>query len=314
MVWGLTSRPPVSLRAFLRFPVCPPGPSPSSAFLWFPFLRRPPVGPFGRCPGSGSPSVSLRVPFPLSNLHVSAAAGRFRRRWSRAAGTKVTGSAATPRLDRAIRPHYRWAAAGHDGMSPQNRLLRAAASAGHRRARTAQIGGHFRSGPSRSSRWVTGASDSAFLPGGESGPGPGGSACSGHMGVRRGIAPGRPRVPSADRGPGTAPAPAEDSRPGPRARLRHHRAGRELCWLGSGRQGGRAPASRTGRSGNRPCCPSGGVLPHAAWSGGAGDCRGGHVRRDSSTGLIRPTSLPSGSATIAYRAPQNASNGGCRPR
>ncbi len=47
---------------------------------------------------------------------------------------------------------------------------------------------------------------------------------------------------------------------------------------------------------------------------GRGDGCGGHVRRDSSTGLIRPTSLPSGSATIAYRAPQNASNGGCRPR
>ncbi len=30
----------------------------------------------------------------------------------------------------------------------------------------------------------------------------------------------------------------------------------------------------------------------------------GHVRRDSSAGLIRPTSLPSGSATIAYRAPE----------
>jgi len=33
-------------------------------------------------------------------------------------------------------PHYRWAAAGHDAMPLQNRLLRAAASAGHRRART----------------------------------------------------------------------------------------------------------------------------------------------------------------------------------
>ena len=42
-----------------------------------------------------SPPVSLRVPFPLSNLHVSAAARRFCRRWSRAAGTKVTSSAAT---------------------------------------------------------------------------------------------------------------------------------------------------------------------------------------------------------------------------
>jgi hypothetical protein len=84
-----------SLRAFLRFPVCPPGSSPSSAFLWFPFVRRSPVCSFGRCPGSGSPSVSLQVPFPLSTLHVSAAAGRFRRRWSRAAGTKVTSPAAT---------------------------------------------------------------------------------------------------------------------------------------------------------------------------------------------------------------------------
>ncbi len=31
----------------------------------------------------------------------------------------------------------------------------------------------------------------------------------------------------------------------------------------------------------------------------AGDSSGGHVRRDSSIGLISPTSLPSGSATIA---------------
>src|SRR6266704_4144355 len=86
------------VRAFLRFPVCPPGPSPSSAFLWFPSVRRSPVCfpsavarfrfPFGVPPG----------PFPLSNLHGSAAAGRVRRRWSRAAGTKVTSSAATPSL------------------------------------------------------------------------------------------------------------------------------------------------------------------------------------------------------------------------
>ena len=43
---------------------------------------------------------------------------------------------------------------------------------------------------------------------------------------------------------------------------------------------------------------------------GAGDSAAGHVRRDSSTGLIRPTSFPSGSATIASRAPQKASKGG----
>jgi len=95
VVWGLTSRPPVSPRAFLRFPVCPPGSSPSSAVLWFPFARRSPVRSLRPLPGSGSPSVSLRVPFPLSNLHLSAAARRFRRRWSRAAGTNVTSSAAT---------------------------------------------------------------------------------------------------------------------------------------------------------------------------------------------------------------------------
>ena len=119
-------------RAFLRFPVCPPGSSPSSAFLWFPVVRRSPVRSLRPLPGSGSPSVSLRAPFPLSNLHSSAAARRFRRRRSRAAGTKVSSNAA-PSLDRVIRPHSRWAAAGHDGMPPQNRLLRAAASAGHRR-------------------------------------------------------------------------------------------------------------------------------------------------------------------------------------
>ena len=59
------------------------------------------------------------------------------------------------------------------------------------------------------------------------------------------------------------------------------------------------------------CARLNGVAP--AGPQGAGDSSGGHVRRDSSIGLIRPTSFPSGSATIAYRAPQKASNGGCRP-
>ena len=50
------------LRAFLRFPVCPPGSSPSPALLWFPVVRRSPVRllrplpgfrfPFGFPPGS----------------------------------------------------------------------------------------------------------------------------------------------------------------------------------------------------------------------------------------------------------------------
>jgi hypothetical protein len=62
VVWGLTSRPPVPLRAFLRFPVCPPGSSHSPAFPWFPVVRRSPVRllrplpgfrfPFGFPPGS----------------------------------------------------------------------------------------------------------------------------------------------------------------------------------------------------------------------------------------------------------------------
>ena len=55
---------------------------PSPAVLWFPFVRRSPVRSLRPLPGSGSPSVSLRVPFPLSNLHRSAAARRFPRRWS----------------------------------------------------------------------------------------------------------------------------------------------------------------------------------------------------------------------------------------
>ena len=79
------------------FPVCPPGSFPSCAFLWFPFVRRSPVWSLRPLPGPGSPSVSLRGPFPLSDLHGSAAARRFRRRWSRAPGTKVTSNAAPTR-------------------------------------------------------------------------------------------------------------------------------------------------------------------------------------------------------------------------
>ena len=64
--------------AFLRFPVCPPGSSPSPAVFWFPFVRRSPVVPFGRGPGSGCPSIPSGLPFPLSNVHASVAAGQFR--------------------------------------------------------------------------------------------------------------------------------------------------------------------------------------------------------------------------------------------
>ena len=68
-------------RAFLRFPVCPPGSPPSPAFPWFPVVRRSPVRPLRPSPRFRFPlSVSLRVPLPLGNLHDSAAAGRFSRR------------------------------------------------------------------------------------------------------------------------------------------------------------------------------------------------------------------------------------------
>jgi len=81
---GLSSGFPFARRAL---PLRPPSPGfPSSGVLRF--------GPFGRCPVP----VLRRFPagFPsLGHLHVSAAAGRFRRRRSRAAGTKVTSPAAT---------------------------------------------------------------------------------------------------------------------------------------------------------------------------------------------------------------------------
>src|SRR5205823_5053854 len=53
------------------------------------------------------------------------------------------------------------------------------------------------------------------------------------------------------------------------------------------------PAAGQGEERDPPRCPSRGVPPHAGRPQGAGDGWGGHVRRDSSTGLIRPTSLPS---------------------
>ncbi len=112
------------VRAFLRFPVCPPG--------LFPFVRLPPVSLRPALSGSvpsavavrfGSPSVSLRVPFPLSNLHVSAAARRFCGRWSRAAGTKVTSSRRDPWL-RSRRP------ACNADVPREDRVARRGGSAG----------------------------------------------------------------------------------------------------------------------------------------------------------------------------------------
>ncbi len=98
-VWGLISRPPVSPAGFPPVSRLPAG--------FFPFVRLPLVSLRPAFSGSFPSAVarfrfplrfSLRVPFPLGNLHVSTAAGRFRRRWSRAAGTKVTSSIATTSL------------------------------------------------------------------------------------------------------------------------------------------------------------------------------------------------------------------------
>ena len=65
------------------------------------------------------------------------------------------------------------------------------------------------------------------------------------------------------------------------------------------RIGGYGPAQP-----QRPCpprchCAGLGRRRRAGSSQVAGDSCGGHMRRDRSIGLIRPTSLPSGSATIA---------------
>ena len=94
VVWGLTSRPPVSPAGFPPVSRLPAG--------FSPFARLPLVSLRPAFSGSSPSAVArFRSPFgappgslPLSNLHDSAAAGRFRRRWSRAARAKVTSPAA----------------------------------------------------------------------------------------------------------------------------------------------------------------------------------------------------------------------------
>ena len=103
VVWGPTSRPPVPPAGFPPVSRLPAG--------FSPFARLPLVSRRPAFSGSSPSAVArFRCPFgvppgslPLSNLHDSAAAGRFRRRWSRAARAKVTSPAATtPRLDLAV--------------------------------------------------------------------------------------------------------------------------------------------------------------------------------------------------------------------
>jgi len=103
-------------RAFLRFPVCPPGSPPSPAFGWFPVVRRSPVRSLRPLPGSGSGSVSLRVPFPLSDLYVSAAAGRLPQALVPGGRDQGHQSCRGPLAWIAvIRPHCRRAAPGARG-------------------------------------------------------------------------------------------------------------------------------------------------------------------------------------------------------
>ena len=102
VVWGLTSRPPVSPAGFPPVSRLPAG--------FSPFARLPLVSLRPAFSGSSPSAVArFRFPFgvppgslPLSNLHDNAAAGRFRRHWSRTARAKVTSPAATPRLDLAV--------------------------------------------------------------------------------------------------------------------------------------------------------------------------------------------------------------------
>jgi hypothetical protein len=116
-----------------------------------PFARRPLVSLRPAFSGSvpsavavrfGSPPVSLRVPFPLSNLHGSAAARRFCRRWSGAAGTKVTSSRRDPRT--RSRQSARDADAPRSGSGPAARRGRA-----HHRLHLGSRGdpGSWRPGP-----------------------------------------------------------------------------------------------------------------------------------------------------------------------
>jgi hypothetical protein len=101
VVRGLTSRPPVSPAGF------PPVSRLPAEF--FPFVRPPRVSLRPAFSGSLPSAVarlrfpfgSLRVPFPLGNIDGNAAAGRFRKHWSRAARTKVPSS---------CRDHLAWIA------------------------------------------------------------------------------------------------------------------------------------------------------------------------------------------------------------
>jgi hypothetical protein len=92
--------PPAGFPPVSRLPA---GFSPFARLPRFPFVRRSPVRPLRPLPRFRFPFGVPPVSLPLSNLHGSAAEGRFRRRWSRAARAKVTSPATTTaRLDLAV--------------------------------------------------------------------------------------------------------------------------------------------------------------------------------------------------------------------
>jgi hypothetical protein len=126
-------------RAFLRIPVCPRDSPPSPALLWFPVVRRSPVGSLlsavarFRVPLS----VSLRGPFPQAILTIMPS-GEFPQ--ALVPGGQDQGPQSGPpsaRIPPVIGPHSGGAAAGHDGMPPRNRRPRAQDT---RRARTGMDG------------------------------------------------------------------------------------------------------------------------------------------------------------------------------
>jgi len=137
VVWGLISRPPGSPAGFPPVSRLPAGffrlRPPSSGFPSSGVLR---FVPFGRYPVPVLLRFPSGFPFPWAIFRLALPRGGSAGVGPGRQGPRSPVLPRPPRRDRATRPHYRWAAAGHDGMPPQNRPLRAAASAGHRRART----------------------------------------------------------------------------------------------------------------------------------------------------------------------------------
>ena len=128
---GLSSGFPVARRV-------PPLRPPSSGFPSSGVLR---LVPFGRCPVPVPLRFPSSFPFPWAIFTLARPRGDSAGVGPGRQGPRSPVLPRPPRLDRAIASHHRWAAAGHDGMSLQNHLLGAAASAGHHRNPTAQIGG-----------------------------------------------------------------------------------------------------------------------------------------------------------------------------